>query len=83
MTDKLMPLFKKKQDKDKPLNDKKESRRDFRLAKIKEVKAKAYAVANKRKWLFFVIAGAIVAYLLVSGGGLGGGGILEKIKGFF
>ena len=49
MTDKLMPLFKKKQDKDKPLNDKKESRRDFRLAKIKEVTAKAYAVANKRR----------------------------------
>ena len=83
MTDKLMPLFKKKQDKDKPLNDKKESRRDFRLAKIQEVTAKAYAVANKRKWLFFVIAGAIVAYLLISKGGLGGGGILEKIKGFF
>ena len=83
MTDKLMPLFKKNQDKEKPLNDKKQSRRDFRLAKIKEVTAKAYAVANKRKWLFFVIAGAVVAYLLISSGGLGGGGILEKIKGFF
>ena len=56
-----MPLFKKKENKDKPLNDKKESRRDFRLAKIQEVTAKAYAVANKRKWLFFVIAGAMVA----------------------
>ncbi len=83
MTDKLMPLFKKKQDKDNTVNDKKKSRRDFRLAKIQEVTAKAYAVANKRKWLFFIIAGAIVAYLLISSGGLGGGGILEKIKGFF
>ena len=47
-----MPLLKKKENKDKPLNDKKESSRDFRLAKIQEVTAKAYAVANKRKWLF-------------------------------
>jgi hypothetical protein len=78
-----MPLFKKKEDKNKPTNDKKESRRDFRLAKIQEVTAKAYAIANKRKWLFFIIAGAIVAYLLISSGGLGGGGILEKVKGFF
>jgi hypothetical protein len=78
-----MPLFKKKEDKDKPTNDKKESRRDFRLAKIQEVTAKAYAIANKRKWLFFIIASAIVAYLLISSGGLGGGGILEKVKGFF
>ena len=82
-----MPLFKKKQDKDKDkdktVSEKKQSRRDFRLAKIQEITAKAYAVASKRKWLFFIIAGAIVAYLLISSGGLGGGGILEKIKGFF
>ena len=59
-----MPLFKKKQDKDKPANDRKENRRDFRLAKIQEITAKAYAVAAKRKWLFLMIAAVIAGYLV-------------------
>lgn len=42
----------------------KESRRNFRLAKIQEVSAKAYAVAAKRKWLFLTIAAGIAAYLV-------------------
>tara|TARA_R100000008_G_scaffold85325_1_gene74941 strand:- start:3232 stop:3420 length:189 start_codon:yes stop_codon:yes gene_type:complete len=58
-----MPLFKKKDKENKP-NDRKESRRDFRLAKIQEVTAKAYAVAAKRKWLFLMIAAVIVGYLI-------------------
>jgi hypothetical protein len=59
-----MPLFKKKKDEDKKPNEKKESRRDFRLARIQEVTAKAYAVAAKRKWLFLMIAAVIVGYLV-------------------
>jgi len=61
-----MPLFKKKkdEDKDKKPNERKESRRDFRLARIQEVTAKAYAVAAKRKWLFLMIAAVIVGYLV-------------------
>ena len=59
-----MPLFKNKQDNDKPTNDKKENRRDFRLAKIQEVTAKSYAVAAKRKWLFLMIAAVIAGYLI-------------------
>ena len=66
--------------------EKKESKRDYRLEKINAVKEKIYAVAAKRKWLFLIIAAAIVAYLVIFKGGFsfgGGAGILEKIKGFF
>lgn len=61
-----MPIFKRKKDEDteKKPNDRKESRRDFRLAKIQEVTAKAYAVAAKRKWLFLMIAAVIAGYLV-------------------
>ena len=87
-----MPLFgnkeereKKKQDKIDNRNEKKENRRAFRLEKIKEVTAKIYAVAAKRKWLFLIIAAAIVAYLVIFKGGFsfGGGEWLQKIKGLF
>ena len=67
-------------------SEKKESKRDYRLEKINAVKEKIYAVAAKRKWLFLIIAAAIVAYLVIFKGGFsfgGGSGILEKIKGFF
>ena len=83
-----MPLFgnkeereKKKQDKIDNRNEKKENRRAFRLEKIKEVTAKFYAVAAKRKWLFLIIAAAIVAYLVIFKGGFsfGGGEWLKKI----
>ena len=62
-----------------------QSRRDYRIVKINAVKEKIYAVASKRKWLFFIIAAAIAAYLIIFKGGFGGGGsgILESIKGLF
>ena len=63
--------------------EKVEERRNYRLEKIAAIKEKFYAVASKRKWLFFIIAGAIVAYLVIFKGGFGGGYILTKIKGFF
>tara|TARA_R110000824_G_scaffold14985_7_gene63404 strand:- start:4845 stop:5096 length:252 start_codon:yes stop_codon:yes gene_type:complete len=64
--------------------DRSSSRRNYRLDKIKAVTAKAYAVATKRKWLVFLIGIALVAYFVISSGGLGGlGGIAEKVKGFF
>ena len=67
-------------------SEKVSDRRTFRLDKIHAIKEKFYAVASKRKWLFFIIASAIVAYLVIFKGGFsfgGGSGILEKIKGFF
>tara|TARA_R110002051_G_scaffold208903_1_gene274829 strand:+ start:1078 stop:1359 length:282 start_codon:yes stop_codon:yes gene_type:complete len=66
--------------------DKKDSRRNYKLEKIKEVTAKAYAVARKRKWLVFLIVAALAAYMIISKGGMsfgGSGGIVEVIKGFF
>tara|TARA_R110000824_G_scaffold308087_1_gene495642 strand:- start:27 stop:308 length:282 start_codon:yes stop_codon:yes gene_type:complete len=66
--------------------DKKDSKRNYKLEKIKEVTAKAYAVASKRKWLVFLIVAAIAAYTIISKGGMsfgGSGGIVEMIKGFF
>ena len=64
--------------------DRSSSRRSYRLDKIKAATAKAYAVATKRKWLVFLIGIALVAYFVISSGGLGGlGGIVEKVKGFF
>ena len=67
-------------------SEKVSDRRTFRLDKIHAIKDKFYAVAAKRKWVFFIIAAAIVAYLVIFKGGFsfgGGSGILEKIKGFF
>ena len=70
----------KKEDKKEKTSDK----RSYRLEKIKELTAKAYAVATKRKWLVFLIGIALVAYLVISSGGLGGlGGGMDKIKSFF
>ena len=63
--------------------EKKETKRNYRLEKINAVKEKIYAVAAKRKWLFFVIAGAIAAYLVIFKGGFGGADILTKVKGLF
>ena len=64
--------------------DKKESKRNYKLEKIKEVTAKAYAVAAKRKWLVFMIVAAIAAYLIIfKGGASAGGGMLDMVKGFF
>lgn len=89
-----MPLFGKKEDKEdrgqkkedrkKDREDKVEKRRSFRLEKIKEITAKFYAVASKRKWLTFMIAAAIAAYLIIFKGGFSfGGDWIDKIKTFF
>ena len=64
-----MPIFNKDKTKDKEDKankrlEKKDSRRSFRLARIQEVTAKAYAVAAKRKWLFLMIVAVIVGYLV-------------------
>ena len=75
-----------KSDKKDDKEEKKETKRNYRLEKINAVKEKIYAVAAKRKWLFLILAAAIVAYLGIFKGGFsfgGGSGILEKIKSFF
>jgi N12 class adenine-specific DNA methylase len=70
--------------KNKGRDEKKENKQTFKLEKIREVTAKAYAVATKRKWLVFLIGIGLVAYFVISSGGLGGiGGMIDKIKSFF
>ena len=73
----------KKEDRKERREQKVGERRSYRLERLSAIKDKFYAVAAKRKWLFFIIAGAIVAYLVIFKGGFGGGDILNKIKGFF
>ena len=74
----------KKEDRNSGRKEKKENRRAFRLEKIRELTAKFYAVAAKRKWLFFMIVAAIAAYLIIFKGGFSlGGGWMDKIKGLF
>ena len=58
-----------------------EAKRKLRIEKINAIKEKIYAVASKRKWLFFIIAAAIAAYLIIFKGS--SGGISEIIKGLF
>ena len=72
-----------KEDRKEERKEKVKERREYRLEKLNALKEKIYAVASKRKWLFFIIAGAIVAYLVIFKGGFGGCDILTKIKGFF
>ena len=84
-----MPLFGNKNKENR--NDKKEdreqktnSRRAYRIEKIKALTAKAYAVATKRKWLVYLLGLGIIIYFIFSSGGFSGlGGMLEKVKGFF
>tara|TARA_R110002020_G_scaffold103752_4_gene243117 strand:- start:824 stop:1096 length:273 start_codon:yes stop_codon:yes gene_type:complete len=65
-------------------DDRKEKRRAFVIEKIHALKEKFYAVAAKRKWLVFMIVAAIAAYLIIFKGGFSfGGGMLDKVKGFF
>ena len=87
-----MPLFDnkdkdkegKREEKKEERGDKREKRRTFRLDKIKELTAKFYAVAAKRKWLTLMIVAAIAAYLVIFKGGFSfGGGWIDKIKNFF
>lgn len=73
-----------KTEKENNKSERVENRRNFRLEKINALKEKFYAVASKRKWLFFMIVAAIVAYLVIFKGGFSfGGGLLDKIKGIF
>jgi|TARA_Y100000310_G_scaffold339149_1_gene430932 hypothetical protein len=73
-----------KEDKKEDRSEKVSDKRSYRLEKIKELTAKAYAVATKRKWLVFMIGAAIAAYLIIFKGGFSfGGGWLDKIKGLF
>ena len=72
-----------KEERKEERKEKVKERREYRLERLNALKEKVYAVAAKRKWLFFIIAGAIVAYLVIFKGGFGGGDILTKIKGFF
>ena len=51
-----------KQSKQEDKLDKVDSKRGYRLEKIKAITAKAYAVASKRKWLVFLIGIALIAY---------------------
>jgi len=60
-----------------------ESRRNYRLEKIAALTKKFYAVAAKRKWLVFLIAILLIAYLVITSGGLGFGGITDTVKSFF
>ena len=77
----------KNEDRKAAREEKRGSRRDYRIEKIKALTAKAYAVASKRKWLVYMIGlGIAVYFILTSGaGGAGGGlgGMVETIKGFF
>ena len=74
----------KREDNKEGKKEKTSDKRSYKLEKIKELTAKAYAVATKRKWLVFLIGIALVAYFVISSGGFGGlGGIVEKIKSFF
>tara|TARA_Y100000310_G_C20325411_1_gene642734 strand:- start:68 stop:451 length:384 start_codon:yes stop_codon:yes gene_type:complete len=63
--------------------EKKATARQWRLDKINALKEKFYAVASKRKWLVLLIGIALLAYFVISSGGLNLGGIFEKIKGIF
>ena len=58
----------RKKEKKADRSEKVSDRRSFRLEKINAIKEKFYAVAAKRKWLFFVIAAIIAAYLIFKGG---------------
>jgi len=66
----------------KQKEEKRDKRRQYRIDKINALKEKFYAVAAKRKWLFFMIAAAVVAYLVISYTGFGGS-ILKNLKGLF
>ena len=62
--------------------DKKDGRRSYKLDKIKAVTEKALATAKKRKSLVLLIVVGIAAYFILTKG-VGGGGLLDIVKGFF
>ena len=75
-----MGWFGNREDKEKRT----ESRRKYRLEKIKALTAKFYAVAAKRKWLVLMMAlGIAIYFIITSGGGFSFMGMFETVKGFF
>ena len=61
-----------------------DSRRKYRLEKIKALTAKFYAVAAKRKWLVLMMAlGIAIYFIITSGGGFSFMGMFDTVKGFF
>tara|TARA_R110000824_G_scaffold9415_3_gene42084 strand:+ start:3045 stop:3287 length:243 start_codon:yes stop_codon:yes gene_type:complete len=72
-----------KENRKKGRADRAAKRRQWRIDKINALKEKFYAVAAKRKWLVFLIGIGLIAYLVISSGGLNLGGIFEKVKGIF
>ena len=72
-----------KENRKKDRADRAAKRRQWRIDKINALKEKFYAVAAKRKWLVFLIGIALIAYLVISSGGLNLGGIFEKVKDIF
>jgi hypothetical protein len=73
----------RREDKKEERKEKTETSRQWRIDKINALKEKFYAVALKRKWLVFLIGIGLIAYLVISSGGLSLGGIFDKIKGIF
>jgi len=72
-----------REDKKEERKEKTATARQWRIDKINALKEKFYAVALKRKWLVFLIGIGLIAYLVISSGGLSLGGIFDKIKGIF
>ena len=62
--------------------DKRDSKQEGKQAKWAAKTELALAKSKKRRWLFMILAAAIVLYVLVSKNGLGGiGELLDKLKG--
>ena len=59
----------------------KRERREWRIQRINAIKEKIYAVAAKRKWLFFIIASIIVGYIVMSYAGFlpKAGGLIKSL----
>ena len=75
---------KRAEERRKAREERKQKSRQWRIDKINALKEKFYAVAAKRKWLVFMMGlGIIIYFIVTSGGGVGFGGILDKIKGLF
>ena len=68
----------KNKDKKEDRNSKRKDRRDHCIEKIKVLTDKAVAVAQKRKWLVFLIGIGLAAYFVISTGGFST--ILQLLK---
>lgn len=59
----------KNKDKKEDRDGKRKDRRNHRIEKIKALTDKAKAVAQKRKWLVYLIGLGLIIYFVVSTGG--------------